>query len=77
MIAASSEIKRFEGFFCLNLRDFLLKANSISSSSGVDGFQRNPLGDSVQSKDNTRIGKILGNTAFIQNSIDQPQNEHK
>jgi len=59
------------------LRDFLLKANSISSCSGVDGFQKNPLGDSVQSKDNMRIGKILQNIAFIQNSTDPPLNKHK
>lgn len=51
------------------LRDFLLKANWISSYSGVDGFQENPRGDSVQSKDNMRIGKILQNIAFIRNSI--------
>jgi len=49
------------------LRDFLLKANSISSSFGVDGFQKNPLGDSVQLKDNMKIGKILQNIAFIRN----------
>ena len=58
------------------LRDFLLKANSISSCSGVDGFQRNPLGDSVQSKDNMRIGKILQNIAFIRNPI-HPLNKDK
>ena len=51
------------------LRDFLLKANWIISYSGVDGFQENPRGDSVQSKDNMRIGKILQNIAFIRNSI--------
>jgi len=56
------------------LGDFLLKANSISFCSGVDGFQKNPLGDSVQSKDNMRIGKILQNIAFIQNP---PLNKHK
>lgn len=58
------------------LRDFLLKANSISSSFGVDGFQKNPLGDSVQLKDNMKIGKILQNIAFIRNSID-PLKKHK
>ena len=47
---------------------FCLRQTGISYS-GVDGFQENPRGDSVQSKDNMRIGKILQNIAFIRNSI--------